>query len=39
MARNFAYKPVVVQGEYKLGDKVKVKIVDVTKHYLISEKV
>jgi threonylcarbamoyladenosine tRNA methylthiotransferase CDKAL1 len=37
MARNFAYKPIAVQGNFKLGDKVRVKIVDATKHYLIGE--
>jgi MiaB-like tRNA modifying enzyme len=26
IGRNFAYKPVIVHGNYKLGDKVKVKI-------------
>ena len=39
MARNFAYKPIAIMGKFKLGDKVKVKITDVTKHYLIGEKV
>ena len=39
IGRNFAYKPIVVQGEFKLGEHVKVKIVNVTKHYLIGEKI
>ncbi|MCK4522485.1 MAG: tRNA (N(6)-L-threonylcarbamoyladenosine(37)-C(2))-methylthiotransferase [Nanoarchaeota archaeon] len=37
MGRNFAYKPVVVEGSFNIGDKVKVSIIDATKHYLISE--
>ncbi len=39
VGRNSSYRPVVVQGNFKLGDKVKVKIVDVTKHYLVGEKI
>ena len=39
VGRNFAYKPIVVQGLYKLGDEITVKIVDATKHYLIGIKV
>ncbi len=37
MGRNFAYKPIVVDGEYRLGDKVKVQIINITKHYLVGE--
>ena len=37
MGRNFAYKPIVVEGEFKLGDKVKVQITNITKHYLVGE--
>ena len=39
IGRNFAYKPIVVEGDFKLGDKVKVKIIDFTKHYLIGERI
>jgi len=39
VGRNFAYKPIVVKGIYKLGDEIKVKILDVTKHYLIGVKI
>jgi MiaB-like tRNA modifying enzyme len=39
VGRNFAYKPIVVKGTYKLGDEIKVKIVDVTKHYLVGVKI
>jgi len=39
MGRNFAYKPIVVQGNFKIGDKVKVKIIDMTRHYLVGEKI
>jgi len=30
VGRNLSYKPVVVEGEFNLGDKLKVKIVDTT---------
>jgi MiaB-like tRNA modifying enzyme len=39
VGRNFAYKPVVVEGIYKLGDEINVKIIDATKHYLIGQKI
>ena len=38
IGRNIAYKPVILEGNYILGEKIKVKITDVTKHYLIAEK-
>lgn len=34
IGRNFAYKPIIVKGEFKPGDIVKVKIDAFTKHYL-----
>ena len=30
IGRNYCYKPVVVKGDFKLGDEVDVEIVDVT---------
>jgi len=36
IGRNFAYKPVVVNGKFKLGEKVKIKIKKITSHYLIA---
>lgn len=38
VGRNLSYKPIVVKGEFKLGDKVTVKITNSTKHYLIGER-
>jgi MiaB-like tRNA modifying enzyme len=38
IGRNSAYKPVIIEGDYRLGERIKVKITDVTKHYLIAEK-
>jgi MiaB-like tRNA modifying enzyme len=37
IARNYAYKPVIVQGNYKLGENVNVKIMNVTKFDLRGE--
>jgi len=37
VARNFAYKPIVIQGKAKLGSFVKLKITDSTKNYLIGK--
>jgi len=34
VGRNFAYKPVVVKGKFKLGDKVKVMVKKITAHDL-----
>ncbi|MBW2977230.1 tRNA (N(6)-L-threonylcarbamoyladenosine(37)-C(2))-methylthiotransferase [Candidatus Woesearchaeota archaeon] len=34
IGRNFAYKPVVVSGKFKIGDKVKVIVRKITAHYL-----
>jgi threonylcarbamoyladenosine tRNA methylthiotransferase CDKAL1 len=39
IGRNSAYKLIVVKGDFKLGEKIKVKIIDMTKHYLIGEKI
>ncbi|MFH1450767.1 MAG: tRNA (N(6)-L-threonylcarbamoyladenosine(37)-C(2))-methylthiotransferase [archaeon] len=36
IGRNFAYKPVVVKGKHKIGDKVQVKIKKATESYLVS---
>lgn len=36
IGRNFAYKPIVVNGNFRLGDKVQVKIKKITSHYLIA---
>ncbi len=30
IARNFAYKPVIIKGDYKIGDKIKVQIKKIT---------
>ncbi|HIG93753.1 TPA: TRAM domain-containing protein [Candidatus Woesearchaeota archaeon] len=30
MGRNFAYKPVIVEGNYKMGDIHKVRIIQAT---------
>ncbi len=37
IARNYAYKPVIVRGNYKLGDKLKVKIAHTTIYDLRAE--
>jgi tRNA A37 methylthiotransferase MiaB len=37
VGRNPSYKPVVVMGEFEVGDKVKVRIRKITVHYLIAE--
>jgi len=37
IGRNFAYKQVVLRGNFNLGDKVRVKIKEVTTHYLRGE--
>jgi MiaB/RimO family radical SAM methylthiotransferase len=34
IGRNFAYKPVIVQGNHKLGDRINVKIQKITSHDL-----
>ena len=39
LGRNFAYKLVVINGKYLLGEKIKVKITNMTKHYLIGERI
>jgi MiaB-like tRNA modifying enzyme len=36
IGRNFAYKPIVVKGTHKLGEKVNVKIKKATSTYLVS---
>jgi len=37
IGRNYCYKPVVLRGDYKLGDEADVKIADVTKFDLRDE--
>ena len=37
IGRNFAYKQVILRGNFELGYKVKVKIKETTMHYLIGE--
>tara|TARA_Y100000310_G_scaffold327508_1_gene394005 strand:- start:2409 stop:3695 length:1287 start_codon:yes stop_codon:yes gene_type:complete len=37
VGRNPSYKPVVVVGEFEIGDWVKIKISKITVHYLIGE--
>ncbi len=37
VGRNFAYKPVIIRGDFKLGDFVKVKIENVTPYDLRGE--
>ena len=34
IGRNLAYKPVIVNGDFKVGDVVKVRVTDITKHDL-----
>ncbi len=37
IGRNYCYKPVVVKGDFKLGDEIEVKIADVTSFDLRAE--
>ena len=37
IGRNYCYKPVVVKGDFKLGDEVEVMIKDCTSFYLRGE--
>jgi len=37
IARNYAYRPVIVRGNFKLGEKVKVKVIGNTINYLVAE--
>jgi len=37
VGRNFAYRPVIIQGDFNLGDEVKVKIKEVTAHDLRAD--
>ena len=37
VGRNYCYKPVVVNGDFKLGDEIDVKIVDAKSFYLRGE--
>ena len=39
IGRNYCYKPVVVKGDFKLGDEVEVKITNVTEFDLRGEQV
>ena len=39
VARNYCYKPVILKGNYKLGDEVEVEIVRTTTFALIGEEV
>ncbi|MFW6014765.1 MAG: tRNA (N(6)-L-threonylcarbamoyladenosine(37)-C(2))-methylthiotransferase [Candidatus Nanoarchaeia archaeon] len=34
VARNYAYKPIILEGDYKLGDEVYVKVIKTTEHDL-----
>lgn len=34
VGRNYAYKPIVVQGKFKLGDKLRIRIDNLTSHAL-----
>ncbi len=36
MGRNFAYKPVIIKGDFNLGDEINVKIEDTNEHYLLA---
>ncbi len=36
IGRNYAYKPIVLKGRYKLGEFVKVKIIDAKKTHLVG---
>jgi len=37
IARNYAYKPIVLEGKNLLGKKIKVEIVDVKPNYLVAK--
>ncbi|MEM7819275.1 MAG: tRNA (N(6)-L-threonylcarbamoyladenosine(37)-C(2))-methylthiotransferase [Candidatus Aenigmatarchaeota archaeon] len=37
IARNFAYKPIVLHGNFKIGDFVNAKIISASKTYLVGE--
>ncbi|MFH1053771.1 MAG: tRNA (N(6)-L-threonylcarbamoyladenosine(37)-C(2))-methylthiotransferase [Candidatus Woesearchaeota archaeon] len=37
IGRNYAYKPVIMLGDHKIGEKIKVRIKDVTKYDLRGE--
>ncbi len=37
IGRNAYYKPVIIEGDVKLGDVVKVSVKQITKHYLMAE--
>jgi tRNA A37 methylthiotransferase MiaB len=39
VGRNFAYKPVIVEGSFKLGDLIKVKVEKTTPHDLRAKKI
>lgn len=39
LGRNYAYKLIAIKGDFKLGQKVEVKVVRTTKHYLVAEPV
>ena len=36
IGRNFAYKPVIIQGRHELGKKVRVKITEAKPHFLVG---
>ncbi len=38
-ARNYAYKPIIIKENYKIGDKITVKITNITKHDLRGERI
>jgi threonylcarbamoyladenosine tRNA methylthiotransferase CDKAL1 len=37
--RNYAYKPVIVKGDFKLGDIISVKVKSITRHDLRAEEI
>jgi tRNA A37 methylthiotransferase MiaB len=37
MARNFAYKPIVIKDPVRVGDSVKIRITEALRGYLIGE--
>ena len=39
IGRNYAYKPIVVKGDYNLGDKINVIIKKITIFHLIGDKI
>jgi len=39
MARNFAYKPIAVDGKHRLGEKIHVKIVNTTTFSLLGQQI